>query len=134
MGKRSEQFPPLVIDENSAFEATAANVRLTSRERSDLLSRFGEEAINAKIEQLSRYLRSHRTRYKSHYWVLREWLRREKTIELAVPKAAPLIEEAEIQARAEILQRIRVREGFPETTVEQCKDAIRKLDREKGGL
>lgn len=108
MRKRAEIF-----NESEPGLGAGANVRLSERERGWLVEKYGEEATAAKIEDLSHYLNKKRTRYKSHFWVLRDWMRRDKTIALATPPKllAPLLEEAELRERAEILHSIRAHEA-----------------------
>ncbi len=108
----------------------ANNVTMSPKELEDLIRRYGEQYANDKIQALSAYLKIRRKKYASHYWVIREWARREKTIELATPVSLPLIEEAEIMARAEALFNVNKREGHPQT-LEWCRDAIKGMDRER---
>ena len=69
----------------------AENVELSAKEHEELVRRYGEEFADDKIQALSAYLKIRRKKYASHYWVIREWARREKTIELAAPVSLPLM-------------------------------------------
>ncbi len=131
MGKFSEVFPQTAIGEGAA-----ANVRLSSKERLDLVAKYGEDATAAKIDDLSHYLMRRPKRYKSHYWVLRDWMRLDKTVQAFTPPPTPapsLLDEMEVQHRAACLQRVRIREGLTPNDIESCLRAIRELDGDRRG-
>jgi len=108
------------------------NVKLSDKEFGDLVTRYGQDVTLGKIEDLSHYLKRRRKRYVSHYWVLREWIRRDKTIEVATPPSStPLLDEADLVHRAQILQRVRIREGLTPNDFESCLKAIREIEGEK---
>lgn len=109
------------------------NVRMSTTEHQKLLCRFGETVTADYIERLSGWLKDNpRKKSASHYARILAWLRKDRTIERAVPMpAAPLIEAAELAERAKILMNVRKREGL-NSSFEDCRAAIMRMDRERG--
>jgi len=105
------------------------NVALSEVEHIKLLTRFGAPMTADYIEKLSAYLKMRpRKRYASHYAVILQWIRKDGTITANTPKPQPILEEAELNHRAEVLQRL------PENrhrSLEECRAAIQRLDGEK---
>lgn len=110
----------------------AQNVTMTTEEFSKLVVKFGEALALDWIEKVSLWKASKKgTRVKSDYFTILNWARKDRTIEAHTVVEAPLIVESELRHRAEILQRVRQREGLTPNDFESCLKAIREIEGEK---
>lgn len=108
------------------------NVQLSIIEHQKLTERYGPETTGDYIERLSCWLKNTRKKRPCHYATILTWIRKDKTIEAAKPPSStPLLDEAEIVHRAQILQRVRIRENLTPNDFESCLKAIREIEGEK---
>lgn len=90
-GSPPEDIPPKRTEENRREEKRShgEHVRLTPTEYEKLTEQHGETRIAEYIERLDDYIGSNGKRYKSHYHVIRSWLRKDAADSA---RASPAIE------------------------------------------
>ena len=66
------------VKENISKEKFLDFVFLTQEEYQKLIKKFGKKAVATKIEDLNDYLGQHNKKYKSHYFTLNNWLRKDQ--------------------------------------------------------
>lgn len=107
------------------------NVHLSQEEHLKLLTRFGADVTKDYIERLSCWLKNTRKRRNSHYACILTWIRKDRTIFITSadpePTRLPLIEEAELRHRAEIMQNVRKREGMPYLSIEELVARLKEM-------
>lgn len=96
------------------------NVILSEEQHIRLLTRFGPSVTKDYIDRLSGWFADHPRKAKasrSHYARILAWVRKDRTLEAynepindSGKESAPLIEEAELRERAEIMFSIRMNE------------------------
>lgn len=87
-----------------------ANVKLTLEEDIKLRNRFGDSVTEDYIERLSCWLKNTRKKRPSHYATLLTWIRKDGTITAKIRPFQPLIEEAELRSRAEVMHKVSQRD------------------------
>lgn len=100
------------------------NVLLSDDEKTKLKDMYGATAAKDYVERLSLYLGSHGKRYKSHYAVIRNWMKRDR-VEIIVKRETPVLpppidtvdpamKEKVDQIRSNITNNLRKRDGKKE--------------------
>jgi len=117
--------PPKVKAVKSRY-GELKNVLLTDDEKAKLKEIYGATAAKDYVERVSLYLGSHGKRYKSHYAVIRSWMKRDR-VEILVKRETPVLPapiedtaDPEMQKkiaeiRGSITSRLRKRNGEKET-------------------
>lgn len=104
-------------------------VFLTSEEHKKLTIRYGEKQTHQLIDSLNRYIGQSGKKYKSHYYTLLGFAKREDMPELKHPK-----EDAATEQKAREKKRQEIRKEFGQYYREQKIEALRSMRKNKLSL